>query len=80
MGLSIWHLLVVLAIALVIFGTKKLRNFGGDVGGAIKNFKDAVRSEEEQKAETEKKSTARVEKRPARVIDAKTAKPRKKKV
>lgn len=80
MGLSIWHLLVVLAIALVIFGTKKLRNFGGDVGGAIKNFKDAVRSEEEQKAEAEKKSTARVEKRPARVIDAKTAKPRKKKV
>lgn len=79
MGLSIWHLLVVLAIVLVIFGTKKLRNFGGDVGGAIKNFKDAMRDEEEKKAEEAKKS-ARLEKKPARVIDAKTAKPRKKKV
>jgi len=36
---SIWHWLVVLAIILIIFGTKKLRNIGGDLGGAIKNFK-----------------------------------------
>lgn len=42
MGLSIWHLLLVLAIVLVLFGAKRLRNVGGDLGAAIKGFKDAV--------------------------------------
>ncbi|ACT47231.1 twin-arginine translocation protein, TatA/E family subunit [Methylotenera mobilis JLW8] len=37
-----WHWLVVLLIVVLVFGTKKLRNIGGDVGGAVKNFKDAV--------------------------------------
>jgi sec-independent protein translocase protein TatA len=46
---SIWHWLVVLAIVVVIFGTKKLRNIGGDLGGAIKNFKDSMKSESEAK-------------------------------
>jgi sec-independent protein translocase protein TatA len=44
---SIWHWLIVLAIVLVIFGTKKLRNIGGDVGGAVKNFKDAMKEGEQ---------------------------------
>lgn len=48
---SIWHWLVVLAIVVVIFGTKKLRNMGSDLGGAIKNFKDSMKSEEEKKPE-----------------------------
>ncbi|MBL8504955.1 Sec-independent protein translocase subunit TatA [Methylobacillus glycogenes] len=39
---SIWHWLIVLAIVVVVFGTKKLRNIGSDVGGAVKGFKDAV--------------------------------------
>jgi len=43
---SIWHWLVVLVIVLVIFGTKKLRNMGGDLGGAVKSFKEAVKEEE----------------------------------
>jgi len=43
---SIWHWLIVLVIVLVIFGTKKLRNMGGDLGGAVKSFKDAVKEEE----------------------------------
>ncbi|MBT9613250.1 MAG: Sec-independent protein translocase subunit TatA [Burkholderiales bacterium] len=43
---SIWHWLIVLVIVLVIFGTKKLRNVGSDLGGAVKSFKDAVKSEE----------------------------------
>ncbi len=43
MGISIWQLLIILAIALVIFGTKKLRDFGGDLGGAIKNFKTSMK-------------------------------------
>ena len=37
-----WHWLVVLLIVVLVFGTKKLRNLGGDVGGAVKNFKDAM--------------------------------------
>jgi len=44
---SVWHWLIVLAIVVVIFGTKKLRNIGGDLGGAIKNFKDSMKSESE---------------------------------
>jgi sec-independent protein translocase protein TatA len=48
---SIWHWLVVLAIVVVIFGTKKLRNIGSDLGGAIKNFKDSMKSEDEAKNE-----------------------------
>ncbi len=50
---SIWHWLVVLAIVVVIFGTKKLRNMGSDLGGAIKNFKDAMKTEEEAKTKDE---------------------------
>ncbi|MEO6118699.1 MAG: Sec-independent protein translocase subunit TatA [Methylotenera sp.] len=42
---SIWHWLIVLLIVVLIFGTKKLRNMGGDVGGAVKNFKDAMGAE-----------------------------------
>ena len=45
-SLSIWHWLIVLAIVLLIFGTKKLRNLGGDLGSAIKNFKGAMREGE----------------------------------
>jgi len=45
-SLSIWHWLIVLAIVLVVFGTKKLRNVGSDLGGAVKGFKDAMREEQ----------------------------------
>jgi len=48
---SIWHWLIVLAIVVVIFGTKKLRNIGSDLGGAIKNFKDSMKTEGEAKQE-----------------------------
>lgn len=41
-GIGIWQLLIVLVIVLLLFGTKKLRNLGGDLGGAIKGFKKAV--------------------------------------
>ena len=46
MGFSIWQLLIVLVIVILLFGTKKLRNIGGDLGGALKNFKDSVKDEE----------------------------------
>lgn len=44
-GISIWQLLIVLAIVVLIFGTKKLKNMGSDVGGAVKNFKDAMKND-----------------------------------
>jgi sec-independent protein translocase protein TatA len=44
---SIWHWLIVLVIVLLIFGTKKLRNMGGDLGGAVKGFKDGMKGEGE---------------------------------
>jgi sec-independent protein translocase protein TatA len=40
---SIWHWLVVLLIVMLIFGTKKLRNLGADLGGAVRGFKDGMR-------------------------------------
>jgi sec-independent protein translocase protein TatA len=42
-AMSIWHWLIVLAIILLIFGTKKLRNIGSDLGGAVKGFKDGMK-------------------------------------
>ena len=43
-SLSIWHWLIVLLIVVMIFGTKKLRNIGKDLGGAVKGFKDGMKS------------------------------------
>jgi sec-independent protein translocase protein TatA len=43
MGPSLWQLLIVLVIVLLLFGTKKLRNLGGDLGSAIKSFRGAVK-------------------------------------
>jgi sec-independent protein translocase protein TatA len=43
---SIWHWLIVLVVVVLIFGTKKLRNIGQDLGGAVKGFKDGMKSEE----------------------------------
>lgn len=40
---SIWHWLIVLAIVVMVFGTKKLRNLGSDLGGAVKGFKDGMK-------------------------------------
>ncbi|QQX79748.1 Sec-independent protein translocase subunit TatA [Shewanella sp. KX20019] len=49
-GISIWQLLIVALIVVLLFGTKKLRSLGGDLGGAVKGFKNAMSSEEEKKA------------------------------
>ncbi|MEO7400560.1 MAG: Sec-independent protein translocase subunit TatA [Polaromonas sp.] len=42
-GLSIWHWLIVLLIVVMVFGTKKLKNMGSDLGGAVKGFKDGMK-------------------------------------
>jgi sec-independent protein translocase protein TatA len=44
--LSIWHWLIVLLVVVLIFGTKKLRNMGQDLGGAVKGFKEGMKSSE----------------------------------
>jgi sec-independent protein translocase protein TatA len=49
-GISIWQLLIVLVIVVLLFGTKKLRSLGGDLGSAIKNFKQSM-NEGEKEAE-----------------------------
>jgi sec-independent protein translocase protein TatA len=46
---SIWHWLVVLVIVLLIFGTKKLRNIGADLGGAVRGFKDGMKNTSDDK-------------------------------
>ena len=50
-GLSIWHWLIVLLVVVLIFGTKKLRNIGGDLGGAVKGFKDGMKDGGEKAAD-----------------------------
>ncbi len=51
-GISIWSLLLILAIVVLLFGTKKLRNVGNDLGGAIRSFKKAVKEEDKMDADT----------------------------
>jgi len=63
MGISIWQLLIVLAIVILLFGTKKLKNIGSDLGGAVKGFKNAVKEGEAEKGE--KEAQANLEKKEA---------------
>ncbi|HSC94871.1 MAG TPA: Sec-independent protein translocase subunit TatA [Burkholderiales bacterium] len=50
-SLSIWHWLIVLLVVVLIFGTKKLRNIGTDLGSAVKGFKDGMKSEDDKSAQ-----------------------------
>lgn len=68
MGISIWQLLIILAIVLVLFGAKRLRNVGSDLGGAIKGFKKAV-AEEDNKDDS---TTQTLDKKEGYVFDAET--------
>ena len=49
-GLSIWHWLIVLLVVVLIFGTKKLKNIGQDLGGAVKGFKEGMKTPEDAAA------------------------------
>ena len=61
MGISVWQLLIVLAIVLLLFGTKKLRNIGGDLGSTIKSFRTAMKDgDAAAKAEDEDKDAAQL--------------------
>ncbi len=48
---SIWHWLIVLLVVVLVFGTKKLRNLGSDLGTAVKGFRDGMKSEEDKSAQ-----------------------------
>ena len=58
MGISIWQLLIILAIVLVLFGAKRLRNLGSDLGASVKGFRDSMKeTENEQPVEAKKSDT-----------------------
>lgn len=52
-GIGIWQLLIILAIVIMLFGTKRLRNMGGDLGAAIKGFKNSVQDDKTQELQDE---------------------------
>ncbi|GAB2903822.1 Sec-independent protein translocase subunit TatA [Microbulbifer echini] len=60
-GISIWQLLIILVIVLLLFGTKRLKNLGGDLGGAIKGFRKAVKDEDKNKDKDEEKDPERLQ-------------------
>jgi sec-independent protein translocase protein TatA len=58
MGLSTTHLIIFLVIIVLIFGTKKLKNIGSDLGGAVKGFKDGMKTGEKTEADAAVAKTA----------------------
>ncbi|MFM0058287.1 MULTISPECIES: Sec-independent protein translocase subunit TatA [unclassified Paraburkholderia] len=58
-SLSIWHWLIVLLIVALVFGTKKLRNIGTDLGGAVKGFKEGIKEGETPAAEAQQRELPR---------------------
>lgn len=52
-GISVWQLLIILAIVVVLFGTKRLKNLGSDLGSMIKGFKNSMNSDEAAQKEAE---------------------------
>jgi sec-independent protein translocase protein TatA len=75
MGISIWQLLIVLAIVLVLFGAKRLKNVGSDLGSAIKGFKQAMRE-----GEDETPGNRKLEEREGRIINGESTRQDKDKV
>ncbi len=74
MGISIWQLLIILAIVLVLFGAKRLRNLGSDLGTAVKGFKTSMKEEETKPAEEEEPPAEKIEEtQEARVINGEVA-------
>jgi sec-independent protein translocase protein TatA len=63
-GLSIWHILLFAVVLILLFGTAKLKNLGKDLGGAVKDFKDSVKTDDEE-------ARAKIEQE--RVIDGKAS-------
>lgn len=64
-GISIWQLLIVFVIVILVFGTKKLRNLGGDLGGAVKGFKNAINDDSKKDEKTEEQPSIALEEKDA---------------
>lgn len=62
---SVWHWLIVLLIVVLVFGTKKLKNLGGDLGGAVKGFKDGMKEGTSSEAQADDTVTAQVAQDPS---------------
>ena len=75
---SVWHWLVVLLIVVLIFGTKKLKNIGGDVGGAVNEFKKAMKDGQEQVTDEAEQVGTTVEGEVVKKSTSKTTKPKSK--
>ncbi|MFA6062672.1 MAG: Sec-independent protein translocase subunit TatA [Gallionella sp.] len=60
-SLSIWHWLIVLVVVMLVFGTKKLRNVGSDLGGAVKGFKEGMGTASEEPAKQVKEDGQTIE-------------------
>ena len=69
-GLSIWHWLIVLLVVVLIFGTKKLTNIGKDLGGAVKGFKEGMKTEGDGAAGTTATDAPPAQQIPGQTIDA----------
>ena len=70
-GIGIWQLLIILLIVVMLFGTKRLKNLGSDLGGALKGFKSAIKEdEEEQTAEVDDGVTGETIDSSAKTIDS----------
>ena len=67
-GIGIWQLVIVAVIVVLLFGTKKLRNLGGDLGSAVKGFKSAI-GEDKQQENAEKSSDTLVDNSTSAVED-----------
>ena len=73
-GLSIWHWLIVLVVVVLIFGTKKLRNIGQDLGGAVKGFKEGMKSAESGRRRGQGAAEAPPQQIPGTTIDGEVKK------
>ncbi len=60
MGISPWQLLIILAIVLVLFGAKRLRNVGSDMGAAIKGFRTVMKDDEQDNIEKKEQEQSRI--------------------
>jgi sec-independent protein translocase protein TatA len=76
MGIGMWELLIILAIVLVIFGAKRLRGLGSDLGGAIKSFREAMKGEEEKKEPEAGKPSGSIGTGAGKVVEGEVVPPR----
>ena len=71
-SMSIWHWVIVLVVVMLIFGTKKIGNIGGDLGKAVKGFKDGVKGEDDKANPNANASTTQPPQQPQQVSDKST--------